>query len=79
MTDAPEPELTVHKAVGYMVASKEMLMDCGVIPDTRPPPPPPTWQEKLRRRAAKLRDAAARQAYRRIAGHDIEPGDDDYW
>jgi hypothetical protein len=78
LVSEPEPELIVHKVTGYVVASEELLMDCGVIPDTRPPPPPTPWRVKLRRRVWAWRDAAATWAYRRISGHDVEPPDDYY-
>ena len=71
-----EPELHVTKHSAYVMVSNELLMDMGVIPDTRPPPPPIPWRRRLRWRWYDKRDRLAERAYRLIAGHD-PPGDSD--
>lgn len=35
------PRMTVHKVEGYLPIPEEILMDEGIIPDTRPPRPRP--------------------------------------
>lgn len=72
----PGPELLVTKHTAHILVSEEMLMDCGVIPDTRPPPPPVPWRRRLRWRLADARERAAALAYRLISGHSL-PEDDD--
>jgi hypothetical protein len=52
------------------MASDEMLMDCGVIPDTRPKVKYP-WRSRLRWRFAEARERLASRAYRLIAGYDV--------
>jgi hypothetical protein len=64
------PELAMHLEI-----SDDLLMDFGVIPDTRPPLPPPSLRTRWRWRIADLRAGVARRAYKLIAGYD--PHDDD--
>ncbi len=40
--------LRAVKFGGYIQVSEEVLMDQGLIPDTRPPLPPPPWRTRLR-------------------------------
>lgn len=75
--DAGQPHITVTKHSAYILASTDLLMDEGVIPDTRPPRPPPPWRTRLRWRLAALRDHVALRAYQFIAGHDPELDEDD--
>ena len=80
MVNEPEPELFITKHVAHILVSEEMLMDCGVIPDTRPPPPPPPpvpWRRRLRWRLADARERAAARAYRLISGRSLPEDDDD--
>lgn len=65
------------KAHGYVFASDELLMDAGVIPDTRPPSPPPPWGRRMRNRADRWRESLARRAYRIIAGYEV-PGAEEW-
>jgi hypothetical protein len=69
---------SVVKATGWIHVSEEILMDEGIIPDTRPQPP--FWlrqRRRLRWKLAALRERAARLAYRVIAGDwPYERGDD---
>lgn len=71
---APEPD-------GYMIppalkhsimiqVSEELLMDTGVIPDTREHKSI-LWRTRLRWRLSDGRERAAELAYRLIAGHDM--------
>jgi hypothetical protein len=80
----PEPlindiALSVTKMSGYLEVPEEMLMDFGVIPDTRPKPVL-TRREQFarwrRRRINSARLALAGRAYRLISGEDVpEPED----
>ena len=61
----------------YIEVSNELLMDCGVIPDTRERKPIPwRWRAKWKIRA--WRESAARVAYRAIAGQWPDGGEDDW-
>lgn len=64
-----EPLITKH-AMTFEV-SEELLMDYGVIPDTRPPLPPPPWRTRLRWRWYSARTHAAEIAYKLISGYDV--------
>jgi hypothetical protein len=39
--------LRAVKFGSYIQVSDELLMDQGLIPDTRPPVPPPPWRTRL--------------------------------
>jgi hypothetical protein len=56
--------------------STDLLMDFGVILDTRPPLPPPSRRTRLRRKIEAIRLAVARRAYELISGYELD--DDDY-
>jgi hypothetical protein len=73
----PELEITVTKASAYLMVSDEVLMDMGIIPDTRPPPPPIPWRRRRRWRWLELREALAVRAYAVIAGYP--PPDPEDW
>jgi hypothetical protein len=45
----PVVRLEVHRLSHILHVSDEVLMDTGVIPDTRPPVPPPSRRARLRR------------------------------
>jgi hypothetical protein len=68
------PPLLADQVTGYITVSNEMLMDCGVIPDTRPRPVL-TRRERFarwrREKAASARMAVAGRAYRLISGEDV--------
>lgn len=70
--------LDARKLTSYIDVPDELLMDAGLIPDTRPKPPPPTWRQRLRRKAAAWRERAARRAYRIIAGNWPDDREDDW-
>lgn len=78
------PEMTAHamdqiwarKLSAIMVVPDELLMDAGIIPDTRPRVPIP-WRTRLRYRIDDWRERMARRAYRLIAGYD-PPEPEDY-
>lgn len=79
----PEGEpLIASKLVSYIEVPNELLMDYGVIPDTRPKPPPPSWRTRLRGkiedRIDTWRNLAARRAYKVIAGDWPGNGEDDW-
>jgi hypothetical protein len=63
--------LLLDKRATVIEMSNELLMDMGVIPDTRPPLPPPSWRTRLRWKRDQWRESAARRAYRLIAGCDV--------
>lgn len=73
---ADHPSLHVQRVEGYLPVSEEILMDEGVIPDTRPPRPRPLWRSRLRWRVGEARDRAARWAYKVISGYAFPEGDD---
>jgi hypothetical protein len=54
-----------------MSIPRELLMDWGVIPDTRPAPAPPSRRERFRWWIAGSRERAAELAYRLIAGFGV--------
>lgn len=72
----PEPELLIQKDAVYIPVSEELLMDFGVIPDTRPPRPPVPWHRRLRWKLSAARTRAAEVAYRLISGTDVPERDD---
>lgn len=63
----------------YIEVPNELLMDYGVIPDTRPPRPPLPWRWRAKRKLRACREQAARIAYRAIAGDWPDNGEDDDW
>lgn len=69
---------TTRKLSSVVVVPNEMLMDAGIIPDTRPKPPPPTWRTRLRWKRGEWRERAARRAYKIIAGYWPDNGEDDW-
>jgi hypothetical protein len=71
-----EIQFTVTKTSAWLPVSEEILMDEGIIPDTRPRP---ALRKRLRWKAAAARERAARRAYRVIAGdwpYEPDPYDD---
>lgn len=74
-SDETDPRKQYLAPAMQLDISDDLLMDFGVIPDTRPPLPPPSLRTRWRRRIADLRGRAARYAYKLIAGYD--PYDDD--
>lgn len=70
----PDPELLVTKHAAYIPVSDELLMDMGVIPDTRERKPVPR-RTRLRWWLSARRERAAEAAYRLIAGHDVPEQD----
>lgn len=66
--------LIPRKHAAYIEVSNDLLMDMGVIPDTREHKPIP-WRTRLRWRITDKRFALAGLAYRLIARQDL-PGDD---
>jgi hypothetical protein len=71
-----EQLLIPRKMAVQVPISNELLMDYGVIPDTRPPPPPLPWRMRLRWKWSGARDWLAERAYRLISGRDMPGGDD---
>lgn len=68
------PPMRVEMVTGYLPVPDEMLMDCGVIPDTRPKPVLTRRQRFARWRRHKTestRLALAGRAYRLISGEDV--------
>jgi hypothetical protein len=65
-----EPAVTIE-------VTDELLMDYGIIPDTRPPAVPPSRWTLLRWKLPAWRRQAARRAYRIIAGDWPDDGEDD--
>jgi hypothetical protein len=69
--------MNTSKLSASIAVPNELLMDYGVIPDTRPPLPPPSWRTRLRWKIGDWRTRAARRAYKIIDGDwpDDEPED----
>lgn len=77
--EAASDELRVRKIHYFAPVSEELLMEYGLIPDTRPVPPPPPWRRRLRWR---LTEAVARFRLHlgaRIAGVQSEEWEEDGW
>ncbi len=72
--DQPEPGLAVTKNAAYLEVSEELLMDFGVIPDTREHKPIPR-RKRFRWWLSARRERAAELAYQLIAGHDVPESD----
>jgi hypothetical protein len=68
----------IIKAASYIEVPNELLMDYGVIPDTRPKPPPPSWRTRFRWKREQWRERAARRAYRIVAGDWPDDREDDW-
>jgi hypothetical protein len=66
-----EPELLVKKMQALIPISYELLMDLGVIPDTRPPRKPPTRRERFRWWRSGLRDRFSIWLYERVSGQSF--------
>jgi hypothetical protein len=64
----PEDELLIDKNVLYITVPEELLMDCGVIPDTRPRVNASLWW-RMRWHIQVARENLARAAFRLIAGY----------
>ena len=78
----PLDTLLISRKVSAVIeVSNELLMDYGIIPDTRPKPPPLPWRARARRKiagtVADWREQTARRAYKIIAGEwpDDREGD----
>jgi hypothetical protein len=76
--EAGAEPLIAHKLVSYIEVPNELLMDYGVIPDTRPKPPPPSWRTRFRRKREQWREQTARRAFKIIAGYWRDDGEDDW-
>ena len=66
--------LAATKQVSYIEVPDELLMDWGLIPDTREHKPVPR-RTRLRWRLGAQRERAAELAYRMISGHDVPESD----
>lgn len=74
---SPSEQLLIPRKEAMVIeVPEELLMDCGVIPDTRPALPPPSWRTRLRWKLAELRRAAARRAYQLITGEEFPDVED---
>lgn len=69
------PHLTIHKTAAYMPVSEDVLMDEGVIPDTRPPVKI-RWRTRLRWRTTTARERLGLWAYWVITGDRIKTDED---
>ena len=65
--------LTARKQPVTLAVSSELLMDMGVIEDTRPPVErkPLPWRTRFRWWRTDLREKAGQRAYRLISGSDF--------
>ncbi len=66
--------LDARKQVSYIEVPDELLMDAGLIPDTREHKPVP-WRMRLRWKLGGWRERAAELAYRMVSGHDVPESD----
>ena len=69
-----EQLLIPQKLAAHILVPESLLMDAGVIPDTRPPAPPPSRRTRFRWWRAQQRARIAGLAYRLIAGEDVPEG-----
>lgn len=70
-----DEHIRVIKHAAYLPVSDELLMDAGVIPDTRPPVHIP-WRSRLRWRISERRERVGRKVGGWIAGVDLTERDD---
>ena len=66
--------LAATKQVSYIEVPNELLMDWGLIPDTREHKPVPR-RTRLRWWLGTQRERAAELAYRLVSGHDVPESD----
>lgn len=71
-------EHNARKISAIFDVPNELLMDYGLIPDTRPPRPPTPWRWRLRNKLGDWRERAARRAYKIIAGDWPDDRPDDW-
>lgn len=71
----PNEHVRVVKHAAYVPVSDELLMDAGVIPDTRPPVRIP-WHRRLRWRWQEWRERFGRKVGGWIAGVDLSERDE---
>jgi len=74
-----KPVITAFKASAYLPVSKELLMDEGVIPDTRPKTEPPktTWRPRFYWWRQRMKERLAFWLFEKLAGYPV-PDPDDY-
>ena len=68
------PFIAATKQVSYIEVPNELLMDAGLIPDTREHKPVPR-RTRLRWWLGTQRERAAELAYRLVSGHDVPERD----
>ena len=73
-----QTQLTVHRTEGYLPIPEEILMDEGVIPDTRPARPVVKlrWRTRARWRITTYRERFGLWAYWVITGDRIKTDND---
>ena len=71
-------ELIAEKRAMYLEMPEELLMEYGIIPDTRPALPPLSRRARFRWWRSRQREQLASWLFRRIAGYDV-PGEDEDW
>lgn len=69
--------LSIQKPAAHLVVSEDLLMDAGVIPDTRPPVRVSRWI-RLRWAWRAWRERVGRKVGGWIAGVDLSERDDDW-
>lgn len=70
------PRITGSKQTAYLLVSDELLMDAGVIPDTRPPRKPPSRRERFRWWRQDKREHLAQRLYERLSGQHFPNPED---
>jgi hypothetical protein len=69
-------QFLVSKTAMHLEVPEELLMEYGVIPDTRTAPPPPSRRSRFRWWLSGRRESLGQRAYRLISGSDFPDGDD---
>ena len=75
--DGSSEPLIARKLAATIEVPDELLMDYGVIPDTRPPRPPLPWHWRVKWKVQAARTRLAEIAYRAIAGDWPDYGEDE--
>lgn len=68
-------DLTVRKLSATTLVPDELLMDMGMLPDTRVRKPPP-WRWRVRNRVSGWREKLACRAYKLITGYEVPDRED---
>jgi hypothetical protein len=76
MDDEEDPVIIPRKIASYISVDEELLMDMGIIPDTRPILPPPSIRTRFRWWRAQQRERLGQWAYVKISGEEFPERED---